>query len=159
MKTTKIGDHTISVVESAEELAEALGIKPGDEVQIITPQFDRGKGEPPPRVCPPRAVLENLASWGVEQLRSVGLRAWNNPDDPEDADEPQPDRRSCVPVGYRGFGPRGQLWLFPAEWYDDLPAGLDVVDINGCHEKFVPGETDDDRRFGCLAYGIVKVIP
>lgn len=46
------------------------------------------------------------------------------------------------------------LVLFPAEWYDHIPNGFLVTDINGDVEPFQHGSTDNDRRFGCLAYGI-----
>lgn len=48
------------------------------------------------------------------------------------------------------------LWLFPAEWYDHIPDGTQVVDINGATETFKHGETDNDRRFGALAYGFLR---
>jgi len=48
--------------------------------------------------------------------------------------------------------------LFPAEWYKEIPAGFEVVDIFGEKEKFQPGKSDDDQRMGFLPYGIeVKV--
>ncbi len=49
------------------------------------------------------------------------------------------------------------LMLFPATWYEHIPAGFEVVDINGDKEAFVPGVTDDDRRFGRLAYGVCGI--
>jgi len=48
------------------------------------------------------------------------------------------------------------LWVYPGEWYNRIPAGLDVVDIFGTEERFVPGITDNDIRFGCLPYGFVR---
>ena len=53
-----------------------------------------------------------------------------------------------------------ELWLFPDEWYSAIPAGLPIININAASELFVPGVTDDDIRFGCLAYGVlIKVGP
>lgn len=49
------------------------------------------------------------------------------------------------------------LLLFPVEWYPLIPAGFEVTDINGQTEAFVPGETDDDCRYGVLPYGIVRL--
>lgn len=46
------------------------------------------------------------------------------------------------------------LYLFPYQWYDDIPEGFGVVTINGDEQRFYAGETDDDRRFGALPYGI-----
>lgn len=50
---------------------------------------------------------------------------------------------------------RGMLWLFPFEWYDHIPDGYMVTTISEHVEPFKRGETDNDKRFGCLAYGIV----
>jgi hypothetical protein len=48
------------------------------------------------------------------------------------------------------------LILFPAEWYDIIPDGFIVTDIFGEQESFKNGETDDDKRFGCLSFGIKR---
>jgi hypothetical protein len=47
------------------------------------------------------------------------------------------------------------LGEFPAEWYDHIPEGFEIVTINGAMKPFERGVTDDDRRFGLLAFGIV----
>lgn len=47
------------------------------------------------------------------------------------------------------------LWLFPYQWYPHIPEGMELLDINGETELFKKGVTDDDMRFGVLAYGIV----
>jgi hypothetical protein len=70
-------------------------------------------------------------------LKELGCRVWN---DPREADDE-----------FDG----GTLLLFPGEWYPRIPADFPIVTINGCAERFVPGVTDDDIRFGCLAYGIL----
>ena len=49
-------------------------------------------------------------------------------------------------------------YLFPAEWYDHIPAGYEIVDISERVEAFEPGKTDDDRRGGMLAYGWIREI-
>ena len=46
------------------------------------------------------------------------------------------------------------LWLFPKELYSSIPDGLEIVDINGSVEKFERNKSDNDSRFGALAYGI-----
>jgi len=51
--------------------------------------------------------------------------------------------------------PKYNLWLFPKEWYNSIPDGLEVVDINGKREDFKRHETDNDTRYGALAYGFV----
>lgn len=47
-------------------------------------------------------------------------------------------------------------WLYPYQWYDHIPNGLSIVDINGKEELFEKGKTDDDRRMGMLAYGFLQ---
>lgn len=50
------------------------------------------------------------------------------------------------------------LMLFPATWYDSIPAGFEITSISGRKEQFAPGKTDDDRRYGALAYGVVAKV-
>lgn len=57
-------------------------------------------------------------------------------------------------LGMREWDEEG-LMLFPGEWYDFIPAGYEIVTITYSKEKFKPGKTDDDIRFGCLSYGIM----
>ena len=44
--------------------------------------------------------------------------------------------------------------LFPESWYKYIPEGFEVMGIDGVKEYFQPGKTEDDSRFGMLAYGI-----
>ncbi len=99
-------------------------------VTIYGPRFHRPEDWPTP-ASPPTGLeeFEMLRHFTAPQLRKMGLAYWN-----EDTVTP--------------------LMLFPAEWYESIPAGFEFEDINGCTEKFVPGETDDDRRLGALPYGI-----
>lgn len=46
------------------------------------------------------------------------------------------------------------ILLFPAEWYNLIPNGFMVTGLYGESYPFEKGKTDNDRRFGCLAYGI-----
>lgn len=48
------------------------------------------------------------------------------------------------------------ILLIPAEWYNSIPEGFEIYGLSGEKENFKKGETDDDRRFGCLAYGILR---
>lgn len=111
----------------AEQLRNALGLQPGDTLEIATPQFERTDG----RVIGyfPRTVEEFDALKKLEDhaLRAIGCRVWEE--------------------GH---------YLYPKEWYYNIPNEYPVVDIFGDTELFVPGVTDDDIRFGCLAYGFVK---
>lgn len=48
----------------------------------------------------------------------------------------------------------GGLYLFPVEWYDHIPDGFPIEDINGDLEKFKRGASPKDPGFGMLAYGV-----
>lgn len=50
------------------------------------------------------------------------------------------------------------ILLFPCEWYDIIPNGFTVTGLSGESYLFEKGVSDDDKRFGCLAYGIRKKI-
>lgn len=112
----------------AAKFAEAIGVDPGDTVEFVRPIFDRGDG-----VIPALSVddWEGLRRQSPETLRALGCRPWDEPDD------------------------EGRvLMLFPAEWFHLIPTGFTVEDINGETEKFDRETSDDDRRFGVLAYGV-----
>lgn len=103
-----------------------------DVIQISTPQFDRTDG----------AVIStanevdwnNLKSCSKGQLLAAGCQVWNE---------------TLV----------GTHWLFPKEWYHLIPEGFEILCIDGETEKFKPGVTDDDTRFGVLAYGFLVERP
>lgn len=114
----------------AEQLMTALGVKPGDTVEFVTPQFHREDGV---RVTYfPRTVREYdaLGKLCDEAKLAVGMRRWDD-------------------------GENGTLWLFPHEWYGFIPDSYEVTDIFWEVEPFKRGQTDDDTRFGVLAFGIV----
>lgn len=50
------------------------------------------------------------------------------------------------------------ILLFPSEWYDIIPDGFMVTGLYGEQYPFEKGKTDDDKRFGCLAYGIRRKV-
>lgn len=109
------------------KFATALGVKPGDTIEVVTPQFTRTDDIVP---SIPDS-WQRLRSLPRATLKAIGCCAWD-----------EPDERGMV------------LMLFPGEWYSYIPADFPIVDINGEHEHFRPGVTDDAVRFGCLAYGI-----
>lgn len=114
----------------AEKFMAAIGAKPGDEVVIQTPQFERTDGlEVPAPICD----FERLRELSEDTLKAIGCQQWDEPD----ADG-------------------NVLWLYPAEWYAHIPDGTTIHDINGHVEQFKRGETDDDMRFGALAYGFIR---
>jgi hypothetical protein len=47
-------------------------------------------------------------------------------------------------------------FLYPKEWYDLIPENYEIVCISGEVEHFKKGVTDDDIRFGCIAYGFIQ---
>lgn len=114
----------------AERLMEAIGAEPGEPVEFITPQFERTDGLKP---AAPDFDFADLPSYPEATLRALGCAAW---------DEPDADGQT--------------LWLYPAEWYDHIPEGHMIVDINGELERFQRGVTDDDMRFGVLAFGFLR---
>ena len=115
------------------------------EIVFVTPQFNRSPKEPAPKACPSAEELALLCERSSDELRALGLGCWNNPGEPDEDGHPL----------FR----RNTLWLFPAEWCESIPDGFEVVTISGRREAFKRGETDDDRRFGCLAYGILVPWP
>jgi hypothetical protein len=48
--------------------------------------------------------------------------------------------------------------LFPGEWYGIIPDGFKCTSLNGEQCVFVKGKSDNDIRFGCIPYGIRRVI-
>jgi len=109
----------------AKRLRKMLGIKPGDKA-VTGSQHDRD----PHEITPPDAPksFDRLRTMSRAELFRWGLRMWSE---------------------------ESGLMLFPAEWYDRIPEGYEVVTINGETKPFERGVTDDDRRYGCLSYGIV----
>ncbi len=72
-----------------------------------------------------------------EELNDLGLRHWAQ----EGEDQGNPTGN--------------HLWLFPSSFYAHIPAGFPIVTISFMREEFMPGQTDDDHRFGLLAYGVL----
>lgn len=110
------------------KLLKALGVKQGDTLRIETTQFERTDGVVPVGSVDSWAMLRTLSASSLEAL---GCIPWD-----------EPDEHGMV------------LMLFPKEWHSKVPTGYEIVDINGQREKFAPGGTDDDCRYGCLSYGI-----
>lgn len=111
----------------AAKFAAATGIAPGEPIE---PQFHRERGAP--AIHPPPEPFARVDDLTYEELRSLGCRPWD-----------EPDSKGRV------------LLLFPGEWYPSIPAGYRVTVIDGRTDSFVPGETDDEIRYGCLAYGVL----
>lgn len=112
--------------ELAAEIRRRIGAGPNEKVEVATPEFDRPAHFPKPGQ-PPHTTEQwwALHTMTKKQLLEMGCLNWD-----------------------------GRTMLFPAEWYDHIPKGFIVLDINDTYEKFEPGKTDNDRRFGCLSYGV-----
>jgi len=96
-------------------------------VEIITPQFERTNGIDPVIPEGGERWFDMLKALPAETLKQIGMGEWK--------------------TGH---------WLYPAEWYEFIPNGYTITDINGEDKLFIPGETDDDIRYGCLAYGFKR---
>lgn len=114
-----------------EDFKKAIGLKPGETLQIITPQFTRTDGRTIQWIPKTEREFEALKVMDQANLRLVGCQIW--------------DRK-----------PGSIHWLYPSEWYASIPDGYEITDINGTVENFQTGVTDDDIRFGCLAYGFIQ---
>ncbi len=81
-----------------------------------------------------RAEWDRLHTESKTDLKARGMGTWSDPD----------------PDGY-------VLMLIPHAWYDKIPVGFPLTCISGKtapHAVKGDGKTDDDVRFGCLAYGV-----
>lgn len=114
----------------AEKLRAAIGAEPGEPIEVRTPQFDRTDGLTVPK---PIMDFARLPALFEETLKQIGCQKWD-----------EPDKDGNV------------LWLYPAEWYDHIPEGHVMRCIDGHDYPFKHGETDDDMRFGALAYGFLR---
>lgn len=112
----------------AEQFRKAVGTKPGESIEIITPQFTRTDGIVP---AIPVDSWDALRTHSRATLKALGCGAWD-----------EPDENGTV------------LMMFPHEWYQHIPSGYLLECISGEIKPFESGKTDDDMRFGCLAYGI-----
>lgn len=159
-----------------EELVKWLKDNIGTDIRIITPQFERPikrEYEWVPETDKQFYAIVNDAPWDI--LRGLGFAKWDTmnsvigenstkpKNDPIEIPFLNSDDTLKVDVGY-GEAPTEQLEpdediiLFPGEWYDVIPDGFIVTGLYGEQYPFKKGDTDDDIRFGCLAYGIRRKI-
>jgi len=97
------------------------------KIEIITPQFERTDGIAVPPAVGVTEWFDELKDLTKEELLALGCHKWD-----------------------------GDLWLYPAEWYDHIPDGYPMVDIFKKEVNFKAGVTDSDQRFGALPYGFIK---
>jgi hypothetical protein len=109
-----------------ERIRDAIDADPGDKIVIKTPTFERQDGREPAEPPLTESAWEEIRNLSEEELVELGLQNWD-----------------------------GDLYLLPAEWYPHIPEGVELTTILGEQIEFEPGETNNDRRFGCLSYGFV----
>lgn len=116
--------------ELADLIRQAIGAGPDEPVQIYSPPHKS-------RMDGKEVSYFPLTLDDFERLRTL-------------------PRKRLIDLGLRPWEPHGvkELLLFPYEWYGLIPDGFMLVDIFGTHEAFKRGVTDDDCRYGVLAYGI-----
>lgn len=76
---------------------------------------------------PDEKLLETLPVLKDDVLEGLGLQPWDE------------DR---------------QVWLFPVEWYEDIPEGFEIITINDEVKEFDRDEDTKEARFGALPFGI-----
>jgi hypothetical protein len=96
-----------------------------EPIRVVTPQFERVDDVEPRPAPAEREDWESLRDLEEQELSDLGLQQWSE-----------------------------DLWLFPFEWYDDVPNDLVIESINGERGEWGSLETSRDKRFGALAYGV-----
>jgi len=112
--------------DPTKQIIEKLGLNPGDQLNITTPQFKRNDGKQPVLEVGDWEMVRNLPA---TTLLELGCRPW--------------EKNSSGTV----------LMLLPGEWFNFLPEGVQVEGIFGNVKAFSQETSDDDIRFGVLAYG------
>lgn len=56
--------------------------------------------------------------------------------------------------GLRKYG----LFLFPCEWYNVIPNGFQLTGLYFHSQVFIKNVSDNDTRYGCLPYGVIREI-
>ena len=149
----------------------------GNNIQIITPQFERKEKlefEYIPNTAEEFKAIVEKAPWDI--LMGMGFRKWETINNiiNENKGKPISDKISIPIINApgenleiecgRGGAPIQELIedediiLIPGEWYNAIPDGFIVTGLYGEKYPFKKGESDDDIRFGCLPYGITRVV-
>jgi hypothetical protein len=123
----------VGVSELADRIRSAIGAGMFEEVSVLLPQFERVDANAPWWFPTSAADLDSIKDAPSDFLRRLGLGIWSNDNGIEH-------------------------WLYPGEWYDSIPEGYPMACIDGETEEFKKGETDNDIRYGCLAYGFTRPI-
>jgi len=142
-------------LKTLEEIREIVKEELNPGIQIVTPQFERLDEleiEWTPKTL---EEFEGLCELPIEVLHKMGCGKWDDYNSVVKEnkvskflrDESSPTENSEV-----------EKWiiLYPGEWFDYIPEGLEVIGLYGEKEKFEREKADDDIRFGCLSYGFLK---
>jgi len=114
-----------------EDLKKAIGLKDGETLQISTPTFNRTDGRLVTYLPNTPQEYDAIKNLSPESLKKVGCQIWDKEN--------------------------GKThWLYPCEWYEHIPDGTEVVSISGNTDIFFKEKTDDDRRYGVLAFGFIQ---
>lgn len=114
-----------------DDLKKSLGLADGETLQIITPQFTRTDGRKIVYRPSTEREYNALKLMEPDNLKDIGCQIWKH-------------------EGAKTH------WLYPSEWYDSIPNGYPITFIDGETLPFECGETDDDIRFGALAFGFIQ---
>ncbi len=117
-------------------IREMLGVGPYDDVEVrgsVTAREDGRKVYWTPTTAEEFGKLKTAPA---ALLRELCLVPWEEP-----------------------HGDGMMVWLFPAEWFEFIPEGYEVVTFRGARKPFAPGGTVDEQWLGCLPYGFVRKEP
>lgn len=115
----------------AEKLAGFMGFEKGDVINIITPTFERTDGKEIKYFPCTVQEYEALPKMDEKTLIDIGCQMWDEKDNMIH-------------------------WLYPAQWFEFIPEGFEVYTIGERYVKFNKNTSDNDTRFGALAYGFLK---
>lgn len=134
----------MKIVKSVDELMDVLGIKPGDKLNVITPQFEREYDLEIDFIPKDKVELDALINSAPQEvLKKMGVCVFTTHEEE-------------IKYGTTYLGPDEIHYLFPGEWYSHIPNGYPTLTINGDIERFEKGVSDDDIRYGCLPYGFKR---
>lgn len=142
----------MKIVKNLSELIAAIGCKPGDTIEFVGSQhyrdYDLEIDFIPQDAKELKAVI---ATASKENLQKMGVCVWST-----HSSQVEDFKKSKSSFDKPYLKSKEIHYLFPGEWYEFIPENFPVVDIFGKKEKFVKGESSNDIRFGCLAFGFIR---
>lgn len=145
-----------------------------ERINIITPQFERSYELDYKYVPKDEDEFYGVINDApVEFLKGCGFGLWDKMDNVVAENVQKPKNKyfripiinsdgeaKIINVGRKNAPTKTNknylILLFPNEWYNAIPNGFKVTGLSGEQYPFKKGDTDDDIRFGCLAYGILR---